>query len=783
MEISMQTEKTHFLFLNREGRWQDFAWSGLERREDGSLGLIRLPALEGDLPPELEQQAELDRPAGIAVTADGTIYYTDPVRHLLLKIGPCPIPEQGSPASCEIAPIPRPGDRRAVRSIPLVEPTNPWTPVACLGGRGDQGTQFDAPRGLLYHPLRDALMVADSGNHRIQLFDPASYQLLEIWGQEGTEPGSFQQPWSLATDAKGNVYVVDYGNQRLQKFDRWGNVLADFWGQVEASLQRENLTLDQPGQVAVGEAGDMFEVYLLDVGKRQIFAFDASGRLLRPPFGEDMLDSPMGLVATTEAIYVGDNRRRRIYQFSPQGVFIGAAIRYDGPVAALTLDDRGGLWALAQPKLAPLQLATQGGFSRKGFLWGGPFSNPGWLPQEWHRLKASLEPLVNGAHFQLFLYCSGDPDADPIGPQPSAPPWGEPVVDYLDCLVTDPQAPACERKWIRMPLDVSEGMIQAIQTHGLPPGQWEYLSYVWVGAEFSGEGLSSPILSQLWLEFDHQTTLGFLPSVYGEQDRSRQYLGRFLSLFESLYDEAEEGIRGLPSLLDPQSARADFLPWLGGWQAFGLIEEWPLAKKRQAIQDAFTLHSQRGTVAGLQAAVRLFTGLQVRIEEPIQHTGWWSLAPEEGTPLETENSILGFTTFLVPAEAQGAVVGTTAVLDASHLITEEELGAPLFSDTAHRFIVQVYHGAGYSPQALAQVAAVLDREKPAHTHYHICPVEPRLRIGFQARIGIDTVIASEQGPTALDQLDGSGDGWQLGGEPPGLIGERSQVGQTTRLAS
>jgi hypothetical protein len=42
------------------------------------------------------------------------------------------------------------------------------------------------------------------------------------------------------------------------------------------------------------------------------------------------------------------------------------------------------------------------------------------------------------------------------------------------------------------------------------------------------------------------------------------------------------------------------------------------------------------------------------------------------------------------------------------------------------------------------VRAVIEREKPAHTTYHLCVIEPRMRVGAQARLGIDTIVS--QGP-------------------------------------
>jgi hypothetical protein len=51
---------------------------------------------------------------------------------------------------------------------------------------------------------------------------------LKSWGSKGTEPGQFNTLHSIATDAKGQVYVADRGNRRIQVFDGEGNFLRQF---------------------------------------------------------------------------------------------------------------------------------------------------------------------------------------------------------------------------------------------------------------------------------------------------------------------------------------------------------------------------------------------------------------------------------------------------------------------------------------------------------------------------------------------------------------------------
>jgi DNA-binding beta-propeller fold protein YncE len=51
---------------------------------------------------------------------------------------------------------------------------------------------------------------------------------LKSWGDRGKDPGQFNTPHSIATDAKGNVYVADRGNRRIQVFDGDGKFLKTF---------------------------------------------------------------------------------------------------------------------------------------------------------------------------------------------------------------------------------------------------------------------------------------------------------------------------------------------------------------------------------------------------------------------------------------------------------------------------------------------------------------------------------------------------------------------------
>jgi sugar lactone lactonase YvrE len=61
--------------------------------------------------------------------------------------------------------------------------------------------------------------VCEFGNSRIQIFDSEG-QPVETVGRAGTAPGEFANPWSVALDSRGNLYVADSLNHRVQKLVR-----------------------------------------------------------------------------------------------------------------------------------------------------------------------------------------------------------------------------------------------------------------------------------------------------------------------------------------------------------------------------------------------------------------------------------------------------------------------------------------------------------------------------------------------------------------------------------
>lgn len=90
-----------------------------------------------------------------------------------------------------------------------------------IGRQGREPGEFVWPIGVSITPLAQNIMVADSNNHRMQIFE-ADGRLLRTIGSHGKRDGQFDVVSDIAVDAMSNMYISDRHNHRLQVFDRYG---------------------------------------------------------------------------------------------------------------------------------------------------------------------------------------------------------------------------------------------------------------------------------------------------------------------------------------------------------------------------------------------------------------------------------------------------------------------------------------------------------------------------------------------------------------------------------
>jgi hypothetical protein len=95
----------------------------------------------------------------------------------------------------------------------------PWTRVT--PPRPPVDGQFRQPTDVTWNPQGDIFISDGYINARVAKYDKNG-DWVKSWGEPGTGQGQFNTPHSIASDAKGNVYVADRGNSRIQVFNSDG---------------------------------------------------------------------------------------------------------------------------------------------------------------------------------------------------------------------------------------------------------------------------------------------------------------------------------------------------------------------------------------------------------------------------------------------------------------------------------------------------------------------------------------------------------------------------------
>ena len=118
-------------------------------------------------------------------------------------------------------------------------------------GDGVQGTtpgRFGYPTDVVIDRAGNFYVAEYGENDRIQVFSPEG-KWLRQWGGHGYEPGEFLKPRALAIDEQDRLFVADSCNHRIQVFDTQGKLL-EFVGLARRRTRADELSLrpgDRPG--------------------------------------------------------------------------------------------------------------------------------------------------------------------------------------------------------------------------------------------------------------------------------------------------------------------------------------------------------------------------------------------------------------------------------------------------------------------------------------------------------------------------------------------------------
>ena len=213
----------------------------------------------------VDEKLELMKPYGITTDKRGRIYAADTALKTVFVIDPkakAVERREGSSRAPMVMPV---GvavdseDRLFVSDATLHS-------VICFNPSGATIAQFGTavlgrPGGIAIDRQRNRLYVADAKESRIAVFDTVSFKFVAYFGGPGKlgqrDKGTFLSPTNVAVDRQGNIYVADTGNYRVQVWDPAGKFVRAFGTQGDGPgefIRPKGIGVDSAGHVYVADA-------------------------------------------------------------------------------------------------------------------------------------------------------------------------------------------------------------------------------------------------------------------------------------------------------------------------------------------------------------------------------------------------------------------------------------------------------------------------------------------------------------------------------------------------
>ena len=132
------------------------------------------------------------------------------------------------------------------------------------------------------------------------------------------------------------------------------------------------------------------------------------------------------------------------------------------------------------------------------------------------------------------------------------------------------------------------------------------------------------------LYFPKDSWLKFLPGVYSRNSETADFTDRFLSIFQSIYDDREREIRDSAGLIHPSAVSRPLLEELAAWYDLKDLYLWTDDRLRELISKAPWLNRKRGTASGLKEYLKIYLGQEPEIREDAEDPYTFTvLVPEE----------------------------------------------------------------------------------------------------------------------------------------------------------
>jgi phage tail-like protein len=361
------------------------------------------------------------------------------------------------------------------------------------------------------------------------------------------------------------------------------------------------------------------------------------------------------------------------------------------------------------PTPSPIRLYERGQLLTKAIDSGIPRCR-------WHRVRINAD-VPFGTTLEVAVSTSENAQPAPQGDSAQQGVW-----QAFHAGVPHP------RDWHVAPLGSLDSLIQQ-----QPPGR-----YLFVRLRLTGNGVATPVVRRVRLEFPRKTSLDLLPAVYRESPDAEDFTERFLSLCDASIADLDAAIERYPALLDPDGVPSEVLPWLGTFVDVTFDRAWDTERRRAILRSIPALYRKRGTVDGLKTAVELVFGITPAIQEIGAQRMWGAIASGERPDELKVPARLGEVRLFGRASSRFRL-GSSA-LSQTPLRSFGNPDRDALSHGAYQFRVLVPPTGDRSALWRERLRRLIESQKPAHTIASVRVGGNGFVLGTWAAVGVDTMF-------------------------------------------
>jgi phage tail-like protein len=514
-------------------------------------------------------------------------------------------------------------------------------------------------------------------------------------------------------------------------------------------------------------------IYLIDLVSRDISVYannklrhrwvcrDDSGAHV--PANDDAAWNPVDIVGDDQCVFILDRAYQSVYVHSFGRETISVAFQSDDPQSKwtrLSLDSTGCLL------IHDAGQATALAYDRRGNFLGNRTANwppiikaedfppkPGPAPQtndqlyeksgfvltkaidsrlyncSWHRMEIEIADLPPGTKIEVATFSYKEEGVAPvIGDDPRF------VSAHTIIAPTQPPPAA----GIDKKTTTEEFLIQSA------PGQ-----FLTIVVRLKGDGFATPVIRRLRVHFPRESYLEYLPPLFSADEPTRVFLERFLSIFQTEWDQFDRQIEESEKFFDPDSVpEGPAMDYLASILGVPLEGTWTGAQNRKLLQAVPKIYPHRGTVAALRDYIRVylanFSGLTYEeisatpfpaIVEGYQERQFLMLSQAGGGALGPAGKPLWS-----PSVVKRLQLGVFAREGEVELVSTGDPERDLLHYFAHRFRVYVPAAWVRTAEDESLLRRAIETEMPAHVSYELCLIDAGVRVGEQTVVGLNMII-------------------------------------------